>query len=181
MNGSLIRWLGVLALLGSVLPSCAAILGAGLDPTARTSAADGPEQRIASLVHDWFGVLEGGASGPRDLDGFLAEPSFDLSLIDTSIQSLVELEAWRSNLHSTHLQLDYRIDSIDVESLDDDLHRARFKFERRAVDDGGVPHLARREHDWLVRDVPGEAPVIVRIDERALLAFPGTGPQIICY
>ena len=64
MNGSLIRWLGVLALLGSVLPSCAANSGAGLDPTARTSAADGPEQRIASLVHDWFGVLEG--ERPRD-------------------------------------------------------------------------------------------------------------------
>ncbi|MBW1884306.1 MAG: hypothetical protein JRJ58_12300 [Deltaproteobacteria bacterium] len=49
------------------------------------------------------------------------------------------------------------------------------------MDDEGLPHIARREHVWLVRNVPGAAPVVLRIDERPLLAFPGTGPQIVCY
>lgn len=171
----------MLALLGSVLPSCAMNSSASLDVAVPASTPDGAKQRIDSLVHDWFAVLEGATLESRNLAGFMAEPSFELSLIGTSIRSLAELEAWRSDLLSTRFQLVYRIDSISVESVGEDLHRARFEFERRAVDSGGTPHIARREHSWLVRDVPGKAPVIVRIDERLLLAFSGTGPQIICY
>lgn len=175
------RWLAVLALLGSMLPSCAMNSSASLDVAVPVSAPDAAEQRIDSLIHDWFAVLEGGTLESRNLDGFMAEPSFELSLMGTSIRSLAELEAWRSDLLSTRFQLVYRVDSISVESVGEDLHRARFEFERRAVDSGGTPHIARSEHTWLVRGVPGRAPVIVRIDERPLLAFPGTGPQIVCY
>lgn len=148
---------------------------------AAATARPGEVQRVDSLVHDWFALLEGGTLESRDLGSFVAELSFELSLIDASIRSLGELEAWRSKLSLTHLQLEYRIASIDVQTVGDDLRLARFEFERRAVDDEGIPHIARREHAWLVRDVSGEAPVILRIDERPLLAFRGTGPQVICY
>ncbi len=148
---------------------------------ASASARPGAEQRVDSLVHDWFALLEGATLESGSLDGFVAEPTFELSLIGASIRTLVELEAWRSNLRLSHPQLEYRIDSIDVQPVREDLHRARFEFERQAVDEGGISHIARREHAWLVRDVPGETPVILRIDERPLLAFQGTGPQIICY
>ncbi|MBW2361357.1 MAG: hypothetical protein JRG84_10675 [Deltaproteobacteria bacterium] len=174
------QWLAVLAVFGALLPSCAPKT-ASLAPRASASAPRDAEQRIVALVHDWFAVLEGGSHESRGLDGFVAEPSFELSLIGASVRNLGELESWRSNLRSTHPELEYRLDTIRVALVGEDLQRARFEFERRAVDDGGVPHLARREHSWLVRDVPGEAPVIVRIDERPLLAFQGTGPQIICY
>ena len=115
-------------------------------------------------------MLEGAGVESRRLDRFIAEPSFELSLIGGSVRSLAELEAWRANLHSTHLELGYRIDSVDVQPVGEDVHRARFEFERRAVDDGGFPHIARREHTWLVRNVPGEAPVTInRLDQQRYL------------
>ena len=175
------RWAVLLALLGSVLPSCATDSSASLAPTLAASTPRGAEQRISTLVHDWFATLASAPPESRDLEGFLAEPSFELSLIGGSLRGLPELEAWRAKLRSTHLDLTYRIDSIAVEPAGEGLHRARFEFERRAVDAEGIPHIARREHAWLVRNAQGEAPVILRIDERPLLAFPGTGPQIVCY
>ena len=175
------RWLVVLVLLGPVLPSSALNTIVIPDSALPASTAHAAKQRIASLVHDWFAALEGGTLESQALDGFMAAPPFELSLIGATVRSLSELDAWHSNLRSTHLQLEYRIDSIVVEPVGEDIHRARFEFERRAVDDGAIPHIARSEHSWLVRVVPGEAPVILRIDERPLLAFPGTGPQIVCY
>ncbi len=140
------------------------------------------EQRIVALVRDWFAVLESEDPEAGKLERFLARSSFELSLVgEETLETPVELEAWRANLHSTHPRLEYRLDPIAVELVDSGLFRAHFELERRAVDSEGIPHIARREHDWLVRDVPGGAPVILRIDERPLLAFPGTGPQVVCY
>jgi len=172
------KWIVVLAFLASLAQSCTANSRANLQPDMAASAP--AEQRIVSLVHGWFAALEGGTLESHALDDFMAEPSFELSLIGGDVESLTELEAWRAKLSSTHLELGYQIGSVDVEPVGEDLHRARFEFERRAVDDEGLPHIARREHVWLVRNVPGEAPVVLRIDERPLLAFPGTGPQIVC-
>jgi hypothetical protein len=70
---------------------------------------------------------------------------------------------------------------IHVVPVAGDVHRARFEFDRRAIDTSGAPHIARREHTWLVRRTKNDPPVILQIDERPLLAFPGTGPQIVCY
>jgi len=169
----------VLALLGSLLLGCATNSSASLDSTIPTGGD--AEQRIASLVHDWFAVLEEERAEPRSLDRFMAEPSFELMLIGGRVKSLAELDAWLAHLHSTHYDLAYEIGSVDVESVAHDLHRVGFEFERRAVDGLGARHVARREHAWLVRVVAGRAPVIVRIDEQPLLAFSGTGPQIVCY
>lgn len=171
-----------LPLLGALILSCVTNSSASFDPitsVSLTSAA--AEQHIASLVHDWFDALEAGSVESRTLGRFMAEPSFDLSLIGGSVRNLSELDTWCAHLHSTHYELAYQIGLVDVETVGQDLHRARFQLDRRSVDDHGVPHIARREHAWLVRVVPGEAPVILRIDERPLLAFSGTGPQIVCY
>jgi hypothetical protein len=179
MGGNGRQWIVMLAFLGSLVPSCTTTSSARLHPELATSAP--AEQRIVSLVHEWFAVLEGRTLESRTLGRFMAEPSFELSLVGGDVQSLTELEAWRASLQATHLELEYQIGSIELEPVGDGLHRARFEFDRRAVDDEGIPRIARREHAWLVRNVPGEAPVILRIDERPLLAFPGTGPQIVCY
>jgi len=179
MRGIERHWTVLLALIASLLPGCVVSSHASLVPGVVASAA--AEQRINSLIHEWFAGLEGGILESRTLDRLMAEPSFELSLIGADVQNPAELEAWRANLHATHLDLVYQIGSVEVEPVGEDLHRARFEFERRAVDHGGIPHIARREHVWLVRIVSGESAVILRIDERLLLAFPGTGPQIVCY
>jgi hypothetical protein len=41
--------------------------------------------------------------------------------------------------------------------------------------------VARREHTWIVRSAANATPVILRMEERPLLFFSGTGPQIVCY
>jgi hypothetical protein len=132
------------------------------------------------MVHDWFALLEGQTLQSSTLDDFLAEPSFEFSLAEATVRNPSELRAWLSNLRSTYPKLEYRIDAIRVDSLGEGLYQARFELDRRALDEAGAPHIARREHIWLVRAFPGDAPVVLQIDERPLLPFPGTGPQIIC-
>ncbi len=111
----------------------------------------------------------------------MGAPSFELSLLAGTIRNLAELESWRAQLHASHHEVSYQIDPIDVDPVGEGLHRVRFEFGREFLDDAGIPHIARREHTWLVRDVSGRGPAILRIDEGPLVAFPGMGPQIICY
>jgi len=132
------------------------------------------------MVHDWFVLLEGQTLESSTLDDFLARPDFEFSLAEGTVRSPSEFRAWLSKLRSTYPQIEYRVDAIRVDSVGEGLYQARFEFDRRALDEAGAPHIARRKHIWLVRDFPGEAPVILKIDERPLLPFPGTGPQIIC-
>jgi hypothetical protein len=140
-----------------------------------------PETQIPSLVHDWFGLLETRAPEPSDLERFLAEPPFELTGADGRVLGIPELRERSSELHSTYVQIEHRIDEIRVEPAGDDLYRARFEVERYAVDAEGTPHLARKQASWLVRADAHAPPVILRIDERPILAFPGTGPQVVCY
>ena len=76
-------------LLGSVLTSCAVNSSASLDPAAAASAPHGAEQRIdiagSRLV---CRARREGTLESRNLDAFMAEPSFELSLIGESIRSL---------------------------------------------------------------------------------------------
>ena len=173
--------IAILVALVPGLVNCAGIANVGADPTAIASARSGPERRIGSMIHDWFALLEGRTLESRTLDDFPAESSFEFSLAEGSVRSLDELQAWLSNLRSTYPRIEYRIDPIRIDSVGGDLYRARFELDRRALDRGGTPHIARREQLWLVRDLPGGAPVMLRIDERPLVPFPGTGPQIVCY
>jgi hypothetical protein len=163
----------LIASLTLLLPACA-------NPVTRASGAHDSNLRITSLVHSWFALLEGKTGEARDLADLVAQPSFAISSADGSTRNLAELRSWASSLRSTHLQLEFRIGPIRVDSVGDGLHRARFEFDRRALDETGIPHIARAEQIWLVRGLMGNAPAILRIDERPLLVFPGTGPRIVC-
>ena len=91
------------------------------------------------------------------------------------------LLAWTSNLRATYPQIEYRLDPIRIRAEGQDRYRVRFEFDRHALDEAGLPHVARREHTWIVRSDANATPVILRMEERPLLFFPGTGPQIVCY
>jgi hypothetical protein len=173
------RWLAILAVLGPALLGCTESVSPDSVPLA--PARSGAELRTAAMVRNWFTSLEVGAFEPRSVDDFLADPSFEFSGAGESVLSRGEFRARLSNLRSTYVQIEHRIDEIRVEPVGEDLYQARFEFERRALDEAGTPHVARREHTWLVRNQPGHAPAILRIDERPMLPFPGTGPRIVCY
>ena len=157
----------------AVLCGCAALPGARVDP--------GPEARIESMVGEWFDLLAEQGSAPRPLEVLLAGPPYRLSLAEAEVRSRDELRAWRQGLHATHSRIEYRFDPVRVRPAGGDLYRVHFELDRRAVDAAGTPHVARSEQTWLVRNAPGGALRIQTIDERRLLPFPGTGPQIVCY
>ena len=175
------RWLAALAILSPGFSSCVATARVSTDPIARAAGESGSEPRIVSAVQDWFALLESqppAAFSPSDL---LPEASFELTLADGKVRSRSGLRAWLFDLRTGHRQVEYRIGAIRVDSAGEGLYEAHFEFDRQAVDEAGAPHIARREHAWLVQAIPRDAPRILRIDERPLLPFPGTGPQIVCY
>ena len=146
-----------------------------------SSAAPGEENSIASLIPQWFASLEAQPSQGWAIETFLAESPLTFSLTQAETSHPEDFADWLSALRSTHPEVEFRLDKLRVVPLDENLVRVRFEFERHAVDAAGLPHLSRREQTWLVRELPGQVPEVLRIKEQRLLAFPGTGPQIVCY
>ncbi len=139
------------------------------------------EQRVEALIRDWFASLANPAIDPNQSSLFLFETSFEFQSIDEGVRNRSEFLASISNFRESSPQTEYQLDSIKIESVEPDLYRARFQFNRRSLDEAGIPHVARREHIWMVRSESNATPVILQIDERPLLFFPGTGPQVVCY
>lgn len=111
----------------------------------------------------------------------MTDSSFEFSLTGGSVSGAEEPQAWVSELRSAYPHVEYQLDALRTESLDGGTYRAQFELNRRAIDEDGVPHVARRMQTWTIRDVPGARPAVLSIDEERLLSFPGTGPQIVCY
>jgi hypothetical protein len=139
------------------------------------------EAQIEELVRSWFAVLEDPNAEPETLSGLLAEPPFELLLDGAALRDRGSLAAWVSRLRATYPQIDYRIDPIRIYDDGRDRYRVRFEFDRRALDAAGLSHVARREHTWIVQGNAEETPTILRMEERPLLFYPGTGPEIVCY
>ncbi|MBW2288624.1 MAG: hypothetical protein JRG90_12460 [Deltaproteobacteria bacterium] len=148
---------------------------------AASRAGVAEEARVASMVEQWFASLEAQPSEGWAVETFLAESPLAFSLTEAGDLGPDELAGWLFALRSSHPKVEYRLDKVRLDSPEEDLVRVRFEFDRHAIDAAGLPHLARREQTWLIRDLPGEVPVVLRIEEQRLLAFPGTGPQIVCY
>lgn len=168
-----------------------AIDAGALSSTARSSeatrsvtpdaASSGVEEQISTLIHRWFDVLEDPTAGVKGLNGLLAEAPFQFELDGETLRDRGALLAWVSKFRESYSQVEFRIDPIRVEPNGPDLYRVRFEFDRRAVDEDGFPHVARREHTWIVRSRSDAETVVLAIKERPLIFFSGTGPQIVCY
>ena len=163
-------------------------IGSGPDRAAATPDLAPPENasihlqsRIESLVQAWFAVLEDPNVDATALSGLLAETPFELLLEGKSLYDRDALLSWVSHRRAIYPQMRYRVDPIQIHPDGKDRYRVHFEFDRHAVDDAGLPHVARREHTWIVQGNAGAKPVILSIEERPLLFFPGTGPQVVCY
>jgi hypothetical protein len=139
------------------------------------------EARVETLVNSWFAVLGDPTQEANTLDPLLAESPFELVLDGVVLHDRSALLAWVSDLRAAYPQIEYQLDPIRVHAEAKDRYRVRFQFDRRALDHAGLPHVARREHTWIIQETPHTPPVILEIEERPLLFFPGTGPQIVCY
>jgi hypothetical protein len=160
--------------------ACGVLVAGAAIATSPEGAAQ--EARVTNLIAQWFGLLESQSSdGAWEVAAFIAEAPLDLSLVETGDRTPMDVVSWLHALRSLHPGVEYRLGELRFDPLEGDLVRVRFEFDRHSVDVAGLPHLARREETWLLRNLPGEAPAVLRIEERRLLAFPGTGPQIVCY
>ena len=181
MASRLIRLLAALVALSVGVVDAEARASSGPDPAAFDAAPNELEERIKTLIHSWFAVLEDPSAEKETLSGLLAETSFELLLDGEVLRDRDTLLAWASNLRTTYPQIEYRLDPIRIQAEGRDRYRARFEFDRHALDEAGLPHVARREHTWIVQSDANATPVILKMEERPLLFFPGTGPQVVCY
>ena len=170
----------VLACLTVGLPGADLRASAQPLPVLDVTAVDA-EARIDSLIHSWFALLADPESDANRLGQFVAEPPFALVLDGVSIHDRTALIAWLSALRASYPTLEYRIDPIRTHEESRGVYRAVFEFDRRAVDEAGLFHVARRKHSWLVRVDPIGQPLILEIEERPLLFSSETGPKIVCY
>jgi hypothetical protein len=159
--------------------ACGALVAVGL-PAAPPSGAD-ESASTAVLLRQWFSALEARRAAEPDFDAFLREAPLVLSRTDTRHPGPGGITDWLSELRSSLPEVAYGIDEIRVDPAGENLVRAKLTLDRRGVDAAGQQHVARLRQTWLILEHPGSAPVVVRIDEERLLAFPGTGPQIVCY
>jgi hypothetical protein len=181
MTSRLIRLLAALVTLSAGVIDAEARASSGPDPATFEAASSELEERIKTLIHSWFAVLEDPTVEAKTLNGLLAEAPFELILDGGALRDRGALLAWASNLRTTYPQIEYRLDPIRIQAEGQDRYRVRFEFDRHALDEAGLPHVARREHTWIVQSDANATPVILRMEERPLLFFPGTGPQIVCY
>ena len=146
-----------------------------------TTAPTPPEDRVTTLVHDWFSLLERPDVEAADFERFLATPEIGLESREGGSIDVAALSERHRDLHSTFDQIAYQIEEIRVQPSGDDVYRARFDVERSAVDAEGTPHLARKRATWLVRADRSGDPAILGIEEQPLLPHPGSGSKIVCY
>jgi len=139
------------------------------------------EARIQALVERWFALLENPSADPEALNDLLAESPFDLLLEGELLRDRNGLMAWVARLRATYPQIAYALAPIQIEPEARDRYRVHFEFDRHASDRDGLPHVARREQIWIVRSDSNRPPVILSIEEKPLLFYSGTGPQIVCY
>ena len=181
MTSRLIRLLAVPVALSAGVIGAGARASSGPDPAAFEAAPRELEERIKTLIHSWFAVLADPTVEAKTVDGLLGEAPFEFILDGEVLRDRAALLAWVSNLRTTYRQIEYRLDPIRIQAEERDRYRVRFEFDRHALDEAGLPHVARREHTWIVQSDVDATPVILRMEERPLLFFPGTGPQIVCY
>lgn len=164
------------------MPACRGvpIRAANSEETSPAPEAANAEQATAALIRDWFDRLESGTSDARAVLRRPMEASFELALPGGTTRNPAEVQAWLDELRSPHPRVEFTIDALRVTPAEAGLFEVRFAVDRRAHDAQGVAHVARREHTWFVRILPGSPPAIARIEERPTLSFPGTGPRIIC-
>ena len=142
------------------------------------------ESRSSQLewkVEQWFAQL---AALPPELgteDRLLDGTSLAFDLAEGGDPAPGGLRAWLLALRSPHRHVEFQLHEMSLLEVDPQTRRLRFELERRAVGEDGLPHVARSLQTWLIHERTGSADVVFRVESVPLLAFPGTGPQIVCY
>lgn len=174
------------SLQGQDLSATALALALGLaigcaQPIPAQSEAPSTSERDLDLrLREWFALLESHTPGERPVARLVSGPPLELALAGQDTAGAVSLHAWLDELRSPYPSVEFRVTLLQVTRASTGARRVRFLLDRRAVDREGLPHVARWNQLWWIEDRGSSAPRVVRIEEQASPAFPGTGSRIIC-
>jgi hypothetical protein len=166
----------------ALLPLAGALLGTS------SSAAEpheplGAEAQILSSLEDWFTALARQEADTILLGETAALPNVSLSFTpgpDSDLR-MEDLPRWVETLRTEHPRVEYRLAGIEIDRMQGETYDIRFALERRSVESTGLSHIARWAERWRIRIPASASPTVLAISEEPRLAFPGTGPQIVCF
>jgi hypothetical protein len=147
----------------------------------REHAKERRELRIESALRSFYTALARARPGSSEVGAVLH--AGDLRFVPDAgpLQDDRALLAWLGKLRSEQPFVHFEISKLHIDSASDASYRLHFELERRSVDDEGLPHVLRSEQSWRIRESADLSMEVLGIQEQAKLAFPGTGPQIVCY
>jgi hypothetical protein len=166
----------LLALAGGTL-AC----GGSVGPRGREAAARPSQDHVESTLRNWYESLAE-ASTQRDAVTPLLR-THDLAFRPESgdERSEAAIESWIMELRSDLPQVAFALSKTHIDEGPDGSYRAHFELDRRGFDREGNEHVMRREQSWRFRQAAGGTLYVLAIEEKPLLVFPGSGPQIVCY
>lgn len=139
------------------------------------------EAQLQSALEHWFSALANADAEGGELDGLLSTPDLEFAPLDQTQWHRSALVSWLAMLRSAHARVAYSIAKLHVDELDGGSFRVHFEVDRETVDDEGMLHVMRREQSLqLQRSMQGRL-FVLDIKDEPRLAFPGSGPQIVCY
>jgi len=148
-------------------------------------APEPAELRIPHALEQWFTWLARREPARESLEHAIGAPilgeGLEFALAEDSPVPPEELQGWVEALRSPHSRVAYRLAGLTISRADEAAHRVRFALKRHAIDASGVAHIALSDQTWEIHSAPGGPIVVMRIASEPRLAFPGTGPQIVCY
>ena len=167
----------------AVATALACCLGIGPPAIANQEISDpaASNEHLESAIRSWFSLIEESAPGTGSFDRAPSELPLRFALNEVESLALTEYREFVSRLRSPFPIVEFEINKLRSNPLEENSTRVRFEIERKAVDKDGFPHVMRSAQTWIIRDKTETSPVVVRIEEDLLIPFPGTGPQIICY
>jgi hypothetical protein len=139
------------------------------------------DRQVESAMQNWFGTLADADLSRGELGALLRTGDLRFDLVDGAHWNDETLRDWVTELRSEHPHVRYSIARFHVDGPRDGSYRAHFEVDREAVDEQGMHHLMRREQSWQLRPADGSRLRVLDIDDEPILAFPGSGPQIVCY
>jgi hypothetical protein len=143
------------------------------------------EAQIQAGLRGWFTALarsapEAAPSGPHAGTPGTNE-HLEFSLRNGSEVPSEGLRGWMEALRTPHARVEYRLAGLTISDGEGDVYRVRFALQRHAVDESGLAHIALSDQTWRIRVAAGRNPIVTEIAMEPRIAFPGTGPQIVCY
>jgi hypothetical protein len=166
---------GLLSAMLFLLGGCAGQGGAD------SSSASGAEASIEASVHAWYAALAHTNPGPGAAAAMRKGASLQFAAESARGAEASDRRNWIVGLRSDYPQVEFSIARFHIDGDAQHESRAHFEVDRRGTDAQGLPHVMRREQVWHLRRSVAGAYEVTQIEESPLLAFEGTGPQIVCY